>query len=270
LYTPIVRMDFARSLLAEGRLAEAAALMQDVVAVYREHYAGSALLGTAVRIQAAAAAALGNHAQARSLLAEAESLWRHGAGGAMQPWRFNRMMFDTARLELAAGVPDAACRALDRVAPWPASESPSPHPDDVERDILSAAAALLQGDIDAALRKAQAAVDAVCVVSARGRQPGLEANAAQAQGLALLAAGQPAAGLAPIERALALRVEFDDPVSPWLAQAEAVHGHCLLLLGDRAAAREAAARAQCIVGAYPWLSGEFTQPLVDLQHALQE
>ena len=139
----------------------------------------------------------------------------------------------------------------------------------IRRAPLTALALVQRGDVTAALGQAQLAVDAIAVIATRGRQPGLEAEAALVHGMALLDAGEPAAARAPLERALALRREFDDRISPWLAQAEAVHGRCLLLLGERAAASQAAVRAQEIVAANPSLGGPFTQPLKDLQHALQ-
>ena len=105
------------------------------------------------------------------------------------------------------------------------------------------------------------------VAELRG-QPGLEAEALLVRGMALLDAGEPAAACAPLDRAVALRREFDDRISPWLAQAEAVHGRCLLLLGEHAAASQAAARAQEIVAANLSLGDPFTKPLQDLKRAL--
>ena len=269
LYTPIARVEAARCLLAEGRLADCMALVQPVVSVYREHYAESPVLAAALRTQAALWTALGRGPQARQLLQEAVDIWQRCSGGALQPWRFNRLLLDEARVDLAEGQPDVALQTLERFTPWPDSESPPPRPDEVERDTLAALAYLQRGDVTPALRRAQVAEETATQVAARGRQPGLQADAALVHGITLLAAGQHAAAGVAVERALALRRDFDDRISPWLAQAEAMHGRCLLLLGERAAAYEAAARSQDIVAANPSLSGLFTHPLKDLQRALQ-
>ena len=268
LYTPIAMVELARSLLAEGRLADGLALAQPVVAVYREHYAGSPVLAAALRTQAALWAALGRCAEARQLVREAVDIWQRCSDGALQPWRLNRLVLDEARVDLAQGQPDAALQTLTRFTPWPDSESPPPRPDEVERDTLAALAHLQRGVVASALHWSQVAEESAARVAQRGRQPGLEADAALVRGIALLAAGQPAAARVRIEYALALRRKFDDRISPWIAQAEAVHGSCLRLLGERAAASEAASRAQEIVTANPSLSALFTQPLKDLQQAL--
>ena len=269
LYTPIARIELARSLLAEGRLADGLALAQPVISVYREHYAGSPVLAAALRTQAALWTALGRCPEARQLVREAVDIWQRCSGGSLQPWRFNRLVLDEARVDLAEGQPDAALHTLERFSPWPDSEIAPPRPDEVERDTLAALAYLQRGDVTPALRRAQMAEDGAAHVAERGRQPGLEADAALVQGITLLGAGQPDAARVRVERALALRREFDDRISPWIAQAEAMHGRCLLMLGERTAAYEAAARAQSIQASNPSLSDLLTQPLKDLQHALQ-
>jgi eukaryotic-like serine/threonine-protein kinase len=266
MYTPVVRLELARCLLAEGRLAEGLALADAVLAVYRKHYAKSAVLANGLRIHAAFALALGRTDDARRQVEEVDAILRQAG---MRPWRLNRVVLDLARVELADARPDAALQVLERFTVWPDSESPPPRPDDVEREVLSARAHLQRGDPAAARSHAQAAVEAAATVAARGRLPGLEADAALVHGMALMADGRPAAARVPVERALALRCEFDDPISPWRAEAEAMHGGCLLQLGERAAAHEAAARAQAIVAANPSLAAEFMQPLQALQRALQ-
>ena len=270
MYTPIATVEMARSLLVEGRVADSLPLSQSVVAVYREHYAGSPVLAATLRTQAVLCMVLGRYSEARQLVQEAVDIWQRASGGALRPWRFNRLVLDMARLDLAEDQPDAALSSLERFVAWPDSESPPPRPDEVERDTLAAWAQLQRGDVPAALQLAHAAVDEVAKVAARGRQPGLEADAAMMLGMVLLDAGNPKAARAPLEGALALRREFDDRISPWLAQAEAAHGRCMLLLGDGVAARQAAVRAQEIMAANPSLGGPFTQPLKDLQQALSE
>ncbi len=266
MYTPSVRVAWAQSLLAEGRLADGLALADEFVAVHRKHYAGSAVLANGLRIRAALCIALGRTDEARGLVREIEDILSQHE---MRTWRRNRIVLLAAQVDLADGQPEAALRKLERFTSWPDVESPPPRPDDVERLVLAAQAQLRLGDTVVALRHASAAADVAAQVAARGRQPGLEADVALVHGMALLADGQPAAARAPIERALALRREFDDPISPWRAQAEAVHGTCLLQLGERVAARDAMARAEAITAANPMLAAEFTRPLDQLQRALR-
>jgi tetratricopeptide (TPR) repeat protein len=227
------------------------------------------VLGGNLQLAASIAVARGNHAEARQLLEEATDLLQRGSGGALRPWRFNPLVLDAARIELAEGKPDTALDQLARFKPWPDEESPTPRPDDVDRLALTAQAHLQRGDLPAAQASAKAAVDGAATVAARGRRPGAEADAALAYGMVLLESGQPHAALPHLERALTIRREFDDPTSPWIAQAEALHGQALLRAGQRPAAQEAAARAKAIVKAHPALSLAFTRPAAKLEDSLK-
>ncbi|MFO1302939.1 MAG: protein kinase [Burkholderiales bacterium] len=219
MYTPIARVELARGLLADGRIAEAGALADAVEAVYAQHYAESPVRANALRLQAMVLVEYGRADEARVLVQEADRILQ---ASPLRPWRFNRLVLDAARVELASGKPDAALRALQRYAPWPESETPPPSPDVVERETMTARAHLALGDASAARHHAQAAVDAAAKVASRGRQPGLEADAALVHGMTLLAQGEADAGRASVARALAIRREFDDPASPRIVEADAL------------------------------------------------
>jgi len=218
MHTPLVRIWAVRMAMAEGRLADADAMLRDVLAVYREHYGGSAVLGSALRVQASLATALGRLAEVRPLLAEAEALWR---SGGLRPWRLNRIGLDRARLALAEADPAAALRALESVVAWPEADSPSPHPDEVERDTLFAAAHLRRGDLSAASLAANQAVAALPTLQARGSHLAVAAEAWLGLARVRQAEGDADAALAAAEHAVVLCRAFDAPVSPLRTEAEA-------------------------------------------------
>ncbi len=176
MHTPIVRQHLARLLLAEGRLAEAEPLLAAVIEVHRRHYAGSFVLARSLRLQALLVMRQGRPERARALQAEAAILWQAGAGGGMRPWALNRPHLDRARIELAADAADAALQALDEVVPWPPDESPAPHPDEVERDLLRAQAHLLRSELALAHQAAAQACAALSALQARGSQGTLPAE----------------------------------------------------------------------------------------------
>jgi hypothetical protein len=71
----------------------------------------------------------------------------------------------------------------------------------------------------------------------------IEADASLLAGRALLALGAPADARPLLAAALALRVESDDPASPWLAETRVALANCALAGSDEANARELAAVA---------------------------
>ena len=268
MYTPIAMIEFARSMFAEGRIDDCVRCLEPVVRTYRENYAGSPVLAATLRTQAALLTALGRYPEARGLVGEAVDIWERASGGALRPWRFNRLTLDAARLDLAEGCPDVALRTLERFTPWPDGESPPPRPDEVERDTLAAEARLQCGDASGGSRVAQSALEAVARIAARGRQPALEADAALIHAVALQACGDFATAIKSFARAVALRREFDDGASPWLAQAESLHGLCMHRLGESDAAERSAQRADDILAANPPLGHLLTEPLRNLRRAL--
>ncbi|CAN5411521.1 hypothetical protein BH11PSE9_BH11PSE9_19490 [soil metagenome] len=267
LYTPIVRTDYARSLLAEGQLAPALAQIGLVNRSNRIHYAGSAVLGSGLRIEANVLAAMGRTDEARALFAEGYDLFRKGGGGTMAAWRHNRFHLDEARLDLALHDPKTALARLARFAPPP--ETPGRvQPEEVERDILLSAAHAQSDSPEQAIASAQRAVERLKAATVDPRQPALQAEAALALGRALLQAGRAASARIPIEEAASWRRQEDDAASPGIVEAETALARCLQLLGQPAAAVAAARRAESAAVANGKLGAQFTQPLVELLAAL--
>ena len=237
LFTPIVRMDLGRSLLAEGRLQEALDQVAAVNASNRRHYPGSAVLGNGLRVEATILTAMGRHAPARALFAEGLALWQQGAGSSMPAWRNNRFHLDEAGLDLARGDAASALARLDLVAAPANAERLPLRAEEIERDLLRAQAHMQLGAADSALALARGAADRLAASSVHARHPALEAQAQLTLGLALLRAGQPTAALPPIERALAWRTNNDDADSPAIAEAQAARGQALRALRDPAMSR---------------------------------
>ena len=226
LYTPIARMEFARSLFAEGQLAPALSLVEAVNASNRRHYAGSAVLGNGLRLQAAVLTAMGQTAQARELFAEGLGLWRKAGGNAMLAWRFNRFHLDEARLDLALDQAAGALARLQQIAMPPDAASMPLVPDAVERDILASRAQLMLGDTPAALALAAQAADRIAASPIRPLHGALETQVNEQLGQALLRAGRSDAACAAINAARAWREANDAPQSTWLAQARRARAQC--------------------------------------------
>ena len=226
LFTPIVRMDFGRSLFAEGRLHDALELAVATNASNLRHYQGSAVLGQGLRTEAAICTALGRHDAARELFAQAQVHWQQGTGPGLHASRHNRFLLDEARLDLAVGDPQAAIQRLDKVAPHGDPEPSRPSPDEVERDTLLSRAHLRLGHGEVALRLAAAACERLATFPVPAWFPALDADARQQQAQAWLVAGDPARARCEFETALALRVAQEDAGSPWIAEAQLELARC--------------------------------------------
>ena len=269
LFTMIVQMDFGRSLLAEGRLPQAMAMVAAVNASNRRHYAGSAVLGSGLRTEATLWTAQGDFTRARQLLAEGWDHWQQGGGRTMQPSRHNRFHLDTARLDLAQGDAPAALAALDRVVA-PSAANPLPLPaDEVERDVLRSQAHLQLGATDRALESAQAAHTRMAAAATRAFHPALDAEVSLQWGQALIQAGRVAEAREPIARALAWRLDNDDASSPWLGEAHVAQARYWLALQDPVKARAAADKAKAVFAANKSVGEQFLRPLREVQLSLK-
>ena len=269
MYTPLVRTMAGRAWLSEGRLSDAYRMLQQAVAVYRQHYAGSGVLAFALRPLAAAAAALGRLDEARAGLEESLAIAKEAWTGAPQRWRLNRWHFDLARIELWQERFDIALRCLEQVVPAEPGDIPPPQPDVIERDGLAVLAHLGRGDAATADRLLAAATQALPALVERARHPALEADLALAAGRLALANRDPPRARAAFEQALALRIEFDAATSPWIAEADTWLGLASLELGDAAAAHEAARRVMNRLDALPEVGAQFVRALADLQAAIE-
>ncbi|MEO5882266.1 MAG: serine/threonine-protein kinase [Caldimonas sp.] len=270
LYTPLVRRLYARALADEGRPAEALQQLQLGRALDRIHYAGSLLLARTLDSEAVLLDVLGQPDAAWSLLGESQAI-QSVAGEGMQAWRGNRLRLDAARVALSRSKPQEALDRLSTVvAPAPA-DSPSPHPDLIERDLVASYARLQAGQPEAAMSEARRAVEALPALRARGRLPGLEADVRMAHAAALMAAGHAGEACAAAEEARTLRREADDdPASPSLLPIDAMLGRCRLAQGDRVAAREALHRTEAVARHHEALARRFTAPVAELRRSLSE
>jgi len=227
LFTPIVRMDFGRSLFADGRLQEALELVVLTNESNSRHYQGSAVLGQGLRTQAAICTALGRYDEARDLFVQAQVHWLQGTGPGLQAWRHNRFVLDEARLDLAVGDAQAAIQRLAKVAPHGDPNLSRPSPDELERDMLLSAAQVQLGDSGEALRLASLACDRLAAFTVPAWFPALDADARQQQARAWLFAGDAVRARSAFEQALALRVAHEDASSPWIAEARLGLANCL-------------------------------------------
>ena len=226
LFTPIVRMDFGRSLFAEGRLHDALELVVATNTSNRRHYPGSAVLGQGLRTEAAICTALGRHDAARELFAQAQMHWLQGTGPGLHASRHNRFLLDEAGLDLAMGDPQAAIERLGKVAPHGDPDPSRPSPDEVERDTLLSQAHSQQGQGEAALRFATQACERLAAFPVPAWFPAHDADARQQLAQAWLAAGDLARARSEFEKALALRVAHEDAGSPWIAEAQIELARC--------------------------------------------
>ena len=226
LFTPIVRMDFGRSLFAEGRLHDALEMVVATNTSNRRHYPGSAVLGQGLRTEAAICTALGRHDAARELFAQAQMHWLQGTGPGLHASRHNRFLLDEAGLDLAVGDPQAAIERLGKVAPHADPDPSRPSPDEVERDTLLSQAHSQQGQGEAALRFATQACERLAAFPVPAWFPALDADAHQQLAQAWLAAGDLARARSEFEKALALRVAHEDAGSPWIAEAQIELARC--------------------------------------------
>ena len=254
---------FGASLLAEGRLEEAARFIAVDVADARQHYPQSAPLAGALAAQGALLVAQGEYDAAQRLFDEVSAIRKRIGQSSADPSIGNRSLIDQARLHVAQRRAADALEALSRMAlPEPASRSPLVV-EDVERRIVASQAYLQLQQSGAATASAREALDQVEQSSLRVYYQPLEAAATLALGQAELRAGPPEAARAMLERALALRVANDDAASPWLAEAQLALSACLARIGERNAAALLQAKARATLATHAKLGVHFARQLSD-------
>ncbi len=268
LFTPIVRMDFGRSLFAEGRLREALELVVATNESNSRHYQGSAVLGQGLRMQATICTALGRYDEARNLFAQAQVHWLQGTGSGIRAWRHNRFVLDAAGLDLALGDAQTAIDQLGKVAPHGSPNASQPSPDEVERDTLLSRAHLQIGDSGQALRFAGVACARLAAFAVPAWFPSLDADARQQLAQAWLLTGDAVRARSAFGQALALRVAHEDAASPWIAEAQIGLAHCWLASGDLVQATAALEVAARIQDRHDELGAHFVQALRAGQAAL--
>jgi eukaryotic-like serine/threonine-protein kinase len=222
LYTGRVRLHCARSWAAEGRLAEAQRLAEQVVTVRRAHYAQALVLANSLREWACILTALGRFDAARALFEEALPMAQTNAAGAAHPSMLNAFHLDHARLDVALTQPDRAVARLALFTRAPGTGPSAPRGEECERDLLLSKAALLHHDVAAAGDGAARVVAALSSPPAARTHPALRAEAQVHWARCLLIEGQLGAAIEPARSALAWYRAQDDAASPALAGAAAL------------------------------------------------
>jgi eukaryotic-like serine/threonine-protein kinase len=214
------------ALFAEGRIEEADALWSAEVEERRKYYPSSMPLGRASIAHASAAIALGRYAAAEASLDEGCRLWRERSGGVAAAALSNDCWLGRAQLSLARRQPAEAVSWLEQVAPLP--DAVALQVDGVQAQVLWAVARLEEGDAAAAQSSARAALAALEASGLRGRHRPLEANARLRLGQALHGAVAAREALPELESAVSSFAATGDARSPWLGEAKAALGRCLL------------------------------------------
>jgi serine/threonine-protein kinase len=240
-------------MLAEGRLDEAERLIDVDIVDARANYPSSFPLATALRFRAALRSAQGRYDEALADIDEATAMWRRIAGTAADPAMANAFMLDRARILVARGDAAAALDTLRGVSPPRYAPKMPLARDDVQAQIVAAAAHLREGRVADAITAAGSALQAVEGSPTRVHHAHLEAEALLRLGEAQRRAGEFPPARASLERALQLRERLDAPSSPWLAQAQLALAACLDEQGERTQAAALVAGARAIHAAHPRL-----------------
>jgi serine/threonine-protein kinase len=186
-------------------------LLQDEIKDLLQTLPGSALLAQRLRQLAEVQAALGDQHSAHATMATALARWQAFSAGAGPTAVDAAFELSQARLALASGDAVRALTLLD------ATRSASPI-NAIERDVERAGAQLMQGQAQAALTCANAALLALSALPGGSKPVVLQANSLMMQGRALLATQHSDQAKAALESALALRRLHDLPQSLWCEQ----------------------------------------------------
>ena len=259
---------YGKSLLAEGRIAEAEKFVAVDVDDARQHYPESDPLAKALRTQGALFTALGRYAEAEKLLDEALGTWQRIAGSTADPATSNPYLLEQAHLWLARHDPSAAVAVLGKVTSPKNASHLLLRLGETNATILLAEAYLQQDRTADALRTAQQALEHIQRSPLRAYYQTLEADAALRLGQAQQRSGQQQAAQTNLERALSLREANDDKNSPWLAEAQVALAECLVSLGERTRARTLLASAKAIHATHRELGEYFKRPLRELVERL--
>jgi serine/threonine-protein kinase len=219
------RVELGHVEFSRGRLAEARALYETSIAVWRERSPQSAFLLNTLGRYARVLEAQGDLDRAAAALAE----FRTGVlqtRGEQHAW-FAHSLVTEAGILLARGRAAEAAEVYERVlSQWPAK------PGELPANWLAAATGLVRARLAAnspvtALEAARALeVQALGMGPAGSLQPEEEALFRLRLGQALLAGGNAEAARPELLRALELRTTLDVPGSPWLAEARALLARC--------------------------------------------
>ena len=176
---------------------------------------------------------------------------------------------ERARLLIATGQAAKADSALDAFHPS------TPVPGALELDswrvhVSRAENALARGHNEVAAQLAANVLQELAATNARDYVKWLEARAAFVQGRADLQLGHPRDALPLLQRAVELRQNTVDAVSPELAMAQIALADCYLDLGDSAKAVDLAGAAKQALGAHREVGTQYLRPFQNLESRLRQ
>ena len=239
-----LRRNWAASLLDEGRVEEAAAVVREAPAV--DPVARPYIKATILQAQAALAVAEGRVADALSTLEEAERLLSLVVGPTASSAALDEVRLDRAAALVAGKRADEALAVLERVGTWadPAAALPRAS---LRAGTLRSRVFLLQGKVEQARREAARVLTTLEQSGIRPHFQSLEADALYRLGEAECSGTELATGEGHLRLALADLELQQDARSPLLAEARMTLARCLLARGRRGEATTLAAQAQAAV-----------------------
>jgi serine/threonine-protein kinase len=264
-YAPQLHLTYGSALADVGLLEDGLTYISKAVENRRKNRPGTRFLGQMLEQQALVLIELGQYAEANRLVDEANLI----AQQVNAPLTYVAAI-DRARLLIAAGRASDADAALDAFHP-PSSEAEAGA---LSRDALKlltarAEVALARHDGEAARRLAAQVNQWLSGRAVRTYMKGIDARAALVEGQADLLLGRPSEALPLLHRAVELRENILDPVSPALADAQMALAHCSLDLGHLSQARALFVLARKAVAAHRELGKQYTQPLHELEERLR-
>jgi serine/threonine-protein kinase len=224
--TAVVRLRYARAEFARGNVPSAAALLAKNVAAFEaknphdQNYWPETL-----RSDAEVKLAEGNYREAEAELKRSDALWPADGPNDGAKHGINRVL--EARVALNAGTFDDATRAiLEQVrTTWPAAEQRLPAVYVLATLALAEAAHRQNRDAEAA-DLTQGLLDRIQREPEHESLADWEARARLLLGGALMGRGHADVAGKQLVRAVELRERFDDPASPWLAEARRTLAAC--------------------------------------------
>jgi eukaryotic-like serine/threonine-protein kinase len=173
----------------------------------------------------------------------------------------NNILLLQSQLRAAEENPAAALAKLREIVPSERNPEPGLNREAIRRAVQQAIAHLQLGNTTEAARQAQAALDDIRRAGATDYVKPLAADAELTLGQAQHRADDLNAARPSLERALALREENDDPLSPWLAEAQIALADCLADIGNVSEARGLIEKATAIHASHVALGEHFKAPL---------
>ncbi len=254
-YMPQMFIMYGQTLAASGHLEDGLQAISAAVANRRKNRPGTRYLAQMISQQASLLADLGQYAQARQLLNEADAISRK-VGFA------NGNDYTSARLKLAfaQGNPDEALAIID-ASYGPVADHGALSSGLLRNLLTRAEVALLKNDAASAARLAARASNAIVSSSIRSYLRFWEARAAFDEGTAYLQQSQVARALPRLQRALELDRQMYDAWSTEMLPVQATMARAYLQAGDSSRAEPLLAQAEAIRKRHVQLGERYEAPL---------